>query len=143
VNDQPIFNDTSAYNYGRYLGNRSKNKPNIFWILGGDRMPDGIEHIWYNMGRVLTDGESGGYHHLAMYHPMGGTSWSKWFLNEYWYDFNAFQTWTSWNNIQGLIWSDARLVPRKPSLYLEGAYEGGNYPPYITPTSHASRVGGP
>jgi hypothetical protein len=34
-----IFNENNAYTYGKWLGDRYKNYPNIIWILGGDRPP--------------------------------------------------------------------------------------------------------
>ena len=37
-----VFDSTNAYSYGKWLGNRYKNEPNIIWILGGDRPAYGI-----------------------------------------------------------------------------------------------------
>ena len=34
-----IFTESNAYIYGKWLGNRYKDFPNIIWILGGDRPP--------------------------------------------------------------------------------------------------------
>jgi len=38
-----IFNTDNARIYGRFLGERYRSDPNIIWILGGDRPPEGYE----------------------------------------------------------------------------------------------------
>jgi hypothetical protein len=32
-----IFNSTSAYRHGQWIGQRLKNKTNLLWVMGGDR----------------------------------------------------------------------------------------------------------
>jgi hypothetical protein len=46
MNKKPVFDKKSAYSYGKYLGNRYKNRSNIIWVLGGDKAPDGYEEKW-------------------------------------------------------------------------------------------------
>ena len=46
-NNRPvIFNEDNARTYGRFLGTRYKDAPNIIWILGGDRPAAGVEGVW-------------------------------------------------------------------------------------------------
>jgi hypothetical protein len=92
-----IFNQGNALVYGRYIGNRYKNRDNIVWILGGDRNPrDGSQDvaIWRAMADGIQEGVGGTDKALITYHPQpngmeGGAS--KWFQNEPWFDFNMHQ----------------------------------------------------
>jgi hypothetical protein len=48
-----IFTESNAYIYGKWLGNRYKDFPNIIWILGGDRPPvndsSDKKNLWRSM----------------------------------------------------------------------------------------------
>ena len=50
VNEDNIFTEASARQYGEFLGRRYRDKP-IIWILGGDRSPNKGEQqlIWRAM----------------------------------------------------------------------------------------------
>jgi len=76
--------------YGGFLGARYKDKPNIIWILGGDRIADNAEQIWRAMAKGIKKGDQG--RHLMTYHPQGGNSSAKWFGNDDWLDFNMLQS---------------------------------------------------
>jgi hypothetical protein len=68
-NGQAVFNPVKAYSYGKFLGERYKECPNVVWVLGGD-WPAGPQiEIWDAMARGLTDGDGG--MHLKTYHPRG------------------------------------------------------------------------
>jgi hypothetical protein len=82
------LDDTRAY--GRFLGNRYKDKPNIIWILGGDRVADNTEQIWRAMAAGIKQGDQG--RHLMTYHPQGGRSSAEWFGADDWLDFNMLQS---------------------------------------------------
>jgi len=84
-----VFNDENIKVYGRFLGNRYKDSPNIIWILGGDRAADGVENIWRAMAEAIKQGDGGS--HLMTYHPQGGRSSAEWFHNDAWLDFNIRQ----------------------------------------------------
>lgn len=93
------FTPESAYTYGRFLGERYRNDPNIIWILGGDRNPSTPEHIelWRCMARGLRDGDGGC--HCITYHPaprddIQTYSSADWMPEEEWIDFNMLQTGT-------------------------------------------------
>ncbi len=75
--------------YARWLAARYRDKPNIFWILGGDIRGDVSPEIWKDLGHTLKQEDP---NHLITYHPFGRTQSSTWFHNEAWLDFNMFQS---------------------------------------------------
>ena len=75
--------------YARWLALRYRDRPNIFWIEGGDVLGDINPDVWRVMGRTLKELDPG---HLITYHPFGRTQSSTWFHNEPWLDFNMFQS---------------------------------------------------
>ncbi|HTE32425.1 MAG TPA: DUF4038 domain-containing protein, partial [Chryseolinea sp.] len=68
-----IFTPDNAKQFGRFLGQRYREKP-IIWILGGDRIPETKEH--YAIIRAMAEGLAQGdaNSHLMTYHPWGETS---------------------------------------------------------------------
>jgi hypothetical protein len=119
-----VFNEKNAEIYGKYLGKRYKDKP-IIWILGGDRniANDTIFYIWKSMAMGLREGDNG--NHLITMHPRGGESSSKWFHNEVWFDFNAYQSGhtSRYNKVYQFAEHDYLLNPAKPCIDAEPAYE--------------------
>lgn len=125
-----IFNPDNAFVYGRWLGNRYKNTPNIIWIMGGDRNPrnDADVAIWRAMARGVESGTGGAGKALITFHPQpndlqdGGSS--KWFQNDAWLDFNMFQTGHCRENN---VWDRVQVVynrsPVKPVVDGETLYE--------------------
>jgi hypothetical protein len=81
-----IFTPANAEAYGRFLGRRYKDAPNLIWILGGDRVADGKEAVWRAMAKGLAEGDGG--RHLMTYHPQGGRSSSAWFHRDGWLAFH-------------------------------------------------------
>jgi Protein of unknown function (DUF4038)/Putative collagen-binding domain of a collagenase len=86
-----IFTPQNAEVYGRWLGARYKDAPNLIWILGGDRPVETDTHreIIRAMARGLRGGDGGG--HLMTLHPPGGAGSSTWFHDDPWLDFNMRQ----------------------------------------------------
>jgi hypothetical protein len=109
--------------YGRFLGARYKDKPNIIWILGGDRLADGVENVWRAMAKGIEQGDGG--RHLMTYHPQGGRSSAEWFHNDSWLDFNMLQSGhgkfdnDNYNRVSG----DYDRKPTKPCIDGEPRYE--------------------
>jgi hypothetical protein len=127
VNDVDAFDAVSARAYGRWLGERYKDAPNVVWVNGGDRLPCGREPGWNALGEGLRAGDGGA--HLITYHPCGWRSSAQFFHRASWLDFNMIQTWTEWAKVYPAVLSDSLLVPRKPVVLAEGAYENGpEYP---------------
>ena len=123
-----IFNAGNARVYGNFLGKRYKNKKNIIWILGGDRLPRNEQdvNIWRAMAAGIIDGVGGTEKALMTYHPQPSatSSSSPWFHRDAWLDFNMLQTGHCrdekvWEKISG----DYRLQPVKPTLNGEPIYE--------------------
>ncbi len=127
VNDVQVLTTRNARSYGRWLGRRYKDAPNVVWINGGDRIATGFEDVYRELAGGLREGDEGA--HLITYHPCGGRSSSQYFHGEDWLGFNMIETWTDWPQIYPAIVSDALRSPVKPVVLGEGAYENGpEYP---------------
>jgi len=127
-----FINVTNARRYGRFLGERYRDKP-IIWILGGDRPGEVNADIWAELAGGLKEGDGG--RHLMTYHPCGGTSSSTWFHDAEWLDFNMAQTGHAVNTMNFRpIQSDYNRRPPKPCMDGEPAYE---YPPDDMPPHRA------
>jgi Protein of unknown function (DUF4038)/Putative collagen-binding domain of a collagenase len=127
VNQTHLVTAENAREYGRWLGKRYKNTPNIIWVNGGDRVPEGNEAVYRALAEGLREGDGGA--HLISYHPCGWHSSSQFWHTESWLDFNMIQTWTDWPEIYPSIAADRMLSPAKPVVLAEGAYENGpEYP---------------
>lgn len=119
-----VFTPENAYIFGKYLGNRYREKP-VIWILGGDRTPDNEEDlaIVRSMARGLEDGDGG--NHLMTYHPQGNTNSSQWFHQDEWLDFNFFQSGHGPKDAPNyeLTLTNYSLDPVKPTIDGEPRYE--------------------
>ncbi len=119
-----IFTKENAGLYGKWIGNRYKNYPNIIWINGGDREGGGANfEIW---NALATGIKSVDQNHLMTFHPMGGNSSSKWFQQQNWLDFNMMQTGhgeRSYAACKKLLLPDYLLLPTKPTFDGEPRYE--------------------
>ena len=123
-----IFNPSNAYVYGKWIGDRFKNKTNIIWIIGGDRDPrensQDVE-VWRNMAKGVIEGVGNADNALFTFHtqPKATGSSSQWFHNDDWLDMNMLQTghcrdtevWETVNN-------DYKRSPAKPVLNGESIY---------------------
>jgi hypothetical protein len=120
--EKSVLDKTSAYNYGKYLGSRYRDKP-IIWILGGDWFADGVEDIWRSLAAGLKAGDGGT--HLITYHPKSPRSSSQWFQKDAWLSFNMLQSGhTRLNRNYDLVTEDWARTPVKPVVDGEGGYEG-------------------
>ncbi len=133
VVDTGIFNTDNAYSYGYWLGERYQSRPNLVWVSGGDRIPSGHEEVYRSLAQGLRAGDHGA--HLITYHPCGWRHSSQFFHEEEWLDFNMIETWTEWVRVYEAVRSDYGLVPVKPVVLGEPAYEDGSEYPLgpITP----------
>lgn len=122
-----IFTPATARGYGRFLGNRYKDKA-IIWILGGDRTIATAEErsIIDAMAEGLKEGDGGS--HLLTFHPIGPGLSSVKLHDAKWLDFNMFQSsHASHDHDTGLyVEHDYAFKPPKPTLDGEGRYEGIN-----------------
>lgn len=125
-----IFNPANAKVYGRWIGERYKQKTNIIWVLGGDRNPrnENDVAIWRAMAEGIAEGVGGNDKALMTFHPqpngLEDAGSAKWFHNDTWLDFNMFQTGhCRENNIWDRIQVAYKKTPIKPVLDGETLYE--------------------
>jgi hypothetical protein len=125
-----IFNIVNARAFGKYLGNRYRDRKNIVWIIGGDRNPrgEGDVAIWRALAVGIEEGVGGSEKALMSFHPQpngledGGSA--KWFHNDTWLDFNMFQTGhCRENNVWERIQVAYNKKPVKPVIDGETLYE--------------------
>ncbi len=119
-----IFTEENAFRYGRFLGKRYKDFPNIIWMNGGDRSGGGSNFaIWDALAKGIKSEDR---NHLMTFHPKGEESSSSWFQNSEWCDFNVCQTshsQTGFEIYRRLLVRDYNLNPAKPCMDAEPRYE--------------------
>jgi hypothetical protein len=120
-----IFNKENARAYGKWIGNRYKDKTNIIWILGGDRNPrnDSDVEIWRAMGEGIVEATNAKA--VISYHPqpcpLGSATW---FHKDDWLSFNMFQNGHCRDNdVYSNIQAAYNLQPTKPVMDAEPIYE--------------------
>lgn len=125
-----IFTPENARSYGRYLGNRYKNRDNLVWVLGGDRNPrDGSQDlaIWRAMAAGIQEGVGGADKALMTYHSQpNGTAGgaSQWFHADDWFDFNMHQNGhCRFTAMYDNISASYNRQPTKPTMDAEPIYE--------------------
>jgi hypothetical protein len=120
-----IFTPENAGVYGKFLGMRYKNSPNIIWIVGGDRPveTDLQRDIVAKMAKGLKEGDGG--NHLISFHPSGGSGSAQYFHNEAWLDFNMRQNGhsASYTERYYMTLEDYNREPVKPVMDAEPIYE--------------------
>jgi hypothetical protein len=128
VVNEKLITAANAEQYGKWLGTRYKNAPNIVWILGGDRKVSQAPDIWPLIARGLQAGNGGA--HLITFHPgMERKASSESLRNEPWLAANMIQTWANYTDIPEIVRHVYELKPAKPVILGEGAYEEGpEYP---------------
>lgn len=121
-----LFDPARARGYGEWIAARYRDKPNIVWVLGGDRWLTTRLHfeIVNAMAEGLAQGDGG--RHLMTFHPPGGRSSSMFMHHEDWLDFNMIQSGhrdlgERKNDI--MVAADYAREPAKPVLDGEPCYE--------------------
>lgn len=122
-----VFNAENAKWYGKWLGNRYKDRKNIIWILGGDRNPKNDTHvnIWRAMAAGVVEGVGGHDNALLTFHPQPNEQGSgQWFHDDNWLDFNMFQNGHCRDQpIYDKILAAYNRTPTKPLMDAEPLYE--------------------
>ncbi len=120
-----IFNKENAFQYGKWLGERYKERKDLLWVLGGDRKLEKPEHlkIIRAMAAGIKRGDEG--RHLMTFHPAGGLSSSASVQEEDWHDFNMLQSGHNKLDIDNynMITHDYQLEPTRPVLDAEPRYD--------------------
>jgi hypothetical protein len=139
-----VFDEANAERFGEWLARRYANKPNIIWILGGDRpavwtgtngglgfagstpTTDDYRPLWRSMAAGIDAGTGGKA--LMTYHPNGGGS-NRTSCNlhgEDWLDLNMMQSGHGGGHdvpVWDFVTEDYALTPTKPTLDAEPNYE--------------------
>jgi hypothetical protein len=121
-----VFNEANARRYGKFIGDRYKDAPNIIWILGGDRPAEQEGSDVRPVIRAMAEGiKSQDPNHLMTYHPWGGASSSRWFHADDWLDFNLLQSGHQEKNLRNdlQVERDYQMQPVKPCMDGESRYE--------------------
>jgi hypothetical protein len=139
-----LISPKNAYEYGRFIGRRYKDKKNIIWCMGGDVLADNElrKSVWNLLAKGITEGVTGTEDYdktLMTYHVRGGHSSSEYFSDALWLDFHMLQTWASFTSIYDAVTKDYNREPVKPILHGEGAYEDGPEYPTKPITPHIIR----
>ena len=120
-----IFNDKNASIYAEWLAKRYKNKRNVIWILGGDRLPRGENDIaiWRAMGKAIMKATNNKA--IISFHPQPNKLGSaEWFNKDEWLAFNMFQTGHCRETpVYDRIQAAYNLQPVKPVIDGETIYE--------------------
>lgn len=83
------INAQQAQAYGKFLGERYKNNPNIIWVIGGDVRGDVHPEVFESLAHAIKSVDK---NHLMTFHPFGRTSSVQFFNAADWLDFNMFQS---------------------------------------------------
>ena len=133
--EQAIFDATSAYEYGRWIGQRFGGKKNLIWMMGGDRSAVYGDRDFRAVFRAMAEGVADGVNGvneqnaqadysttLMSYHPRKwNPNSSEWFHNDSWLDFNSIQDQPKDQIAATEL--DYGLSPAKPTWLFEGGYE--------------------
>jgi hypothetical protein len=107
--------------YGRYLGSRYANRPNLLWMMGGDRNPDDARSMVEAMIAGIREFDT---NHLATAHCIRFSSARSQYPNSAWLDFDTVYPRPT-NVVQECL-KAYRQNPPLPVLMIEGWYEGEN-----------------
>jgi len=108
--------------WGRWLGRRYRDVPNIVWSMTPEAKEEFIA-ILRELAAGLREGDEG--RHLITFKPDPSPYSSSFIHGEPWLDFDSMQTWKDVKLIYPMVTHDYGLQPVKPVLMAEGAYESG------------------
>ncbi len=124
----------NAGTFGRWLGERYRDRTNVIWIVGGEYGLAGYgteqKQVWNALGNGLRTGSS--QQALITIHPASLEGWqssSNMFQNAGWLSFNMLQSSNSGNTGAGadnwhLVSVDYQQSPVHPVIDGEAHYEG-------------------
>lgn len=85
-----VFTEQNAYTYGKWIGDRYKNRTNLIWMLGGDRPLEACHRrIIDAMAKGIKDA---GDTHLMTFHPTGSHQSTEYVGDADYIDFHTAQT---------------------------------------------------
>ena len=133
-----IFTVSNARVYGEFLGKRYGGRPNVIWMLGGDRAAvydnGDFRPVWRSLAEGIGRGATGqplmwnqpnaAWNQVLMtYHATrrNDPGSSLWFHNDAWLDFNGIQS--EYHVITRKVAKDWAKLPTKPTAVIESRYE--------------------
>ena len=119
-----IFNEQNGAAYANWIATRYKNKTNILWILGGDRVPREKDiKVWNAMGNAIMKATNNKA--IISFHTQPNQLGSaQWFHKESWLSFNMFQTGHCRDEkVYDRIQKVYNMQPYKPVMDGEPIYE--------------------
>jgi hypothetical protein len=145
-NDEGWFKEMKASGketlrkYGRYIGERFKDLPNIVWVNGGDYAPAGADR--WTVNEVAEGIREGGATQLQTAHAARKQSGAPAFGDPSWLAINT--TYVDKDEIFHLLAEDYKRSPVHPFVLFEGYYENENNmtPELIRCQAYASMLSG-
>ncbi len=113
----------NARAWGKWIGQRYKNAPNIVWSSTPETKPEFIP-VLRELVAGLRDGDGGS--HPVTFKPDPAPHPAGFLHDEPWLDFSAMQTWKWVEQIYPMVTNEYNLQPTKPVVMAEGAYEHGS-----------------
>jgi hypothetical protein len=106
--------------YGRFVGKRFKDLPNIVWLLGGDYTPDPPDQ-WTvtELAAALQEEDPG---HLTTVHCSPEHSAASVFGKEPWLNVNTVYTYNA--QLFRPVLAEYAVQPARPFVLIESTYEG-------------------
>jgi hypothetical protein len=129
--DEVLANeDARCREYGRFLGRRYAEYPNIAWIMGGDRNPDSLSRpLELEILRGIQDFDK---NHLFTAHCSPANSSRDHWEGETWLNFNCVYTYTfpPYNSpVHEQCLRNYMMSPAMPAILFETCYENEHNAP--------------
>jgi len=121
------FSTTQAFNYGKWVGQRYRNKP-VVWMTGMDHDPSKARNgiaVARALADGLTAGAADGNHAnvtITFMSPFNHSS-NHWFNNDPWLDFSYIQSGHHVRDAWALVDSDWDKSPTRPTIDGENTFE--------------------
>jgi hypothetical protein len=117
-----IITEANARAWGKWLGGRYKDVPNIVWSMTPEAKKEFLP-VLRELAGGLKEGDGGA--HLITFKPDPSPYSSGFLHEESWLSFNAMQVWKDIRLIYPMVAKDYARQPVKPVVMGEGAYEAG------------------
>lgn len=118
-----VITPEKARAWAKWLGTRYKDTPNIYWTLTPEAKAEYLP-VLRELAAGLKEGDGG--KHMIGVEPDPSPKSSSFIHAEAWMDFNTIQTWKDVKLIYPMVTHDYKLMPTKPVVMAEGAYEAGS-----------------
>jgi len=133
-----VFTVANARTYGEFLGRRYASRPNMIWMLGGDRSAVYDNGDFRPVWRAMAEGLGRGVTGQTLYWDRADAGWSQllmtyqatrrdnpgssiWFHTDPWLDFNGIQA--EYHNVATKTATDWKRTEPKPTNVIETRYE--------------------